>query len=142
MTSYSKNKGFIPESFIEKVELKNTRMEKRILKLFLCINLVCIPFTIKVINNNFNNKVEKNEQYSYSEKEGFNNEHIINITKSLLSDEIKECDLTNDAGKVVVEDIDKAINMNKNNGIEFDEISLNDDGYFEMRVTAYEKKAD
>lgn len=142
MISYSKNKGFIPEAFIEKVERKNINTEKRILILFLCINLICVPFSIEAVNKNNLKNVEQINQYSYSEKEGFDFEHIYELSKSLLDEEIKECDITNDGGRIVVENIDKAVDVTKNNEMRIYEFIQRDNGSYEVIADAYKASVD
>lgn len=142
MIKYSKNKGFIPEAFVEKVEHRNQIAEHKIFILFLCMNLICIPFSINVINENDNKKVDKINEQSYSEKEGLNYDNIYNVIKTLLSDDIRECDVTNEGGRVSIDSIGKVEALNEEKVINIDGVSLNDDGTFEVRVNAYEESRD
>ncbi|MDO5516899.1 MAG: hypothetical protein Q4F66_05045 [Clostridium sp.] len=142
MKNYSRNKGFIPESFIEKTENGNQNIEKKILMVFLCINLMYIPFNINLINKKDNKKVEKINEQSYSEKEGLDYENIYSMMQVLLSDDVKECNVSSEGGSLIVDSIDKAESISNKNIINADDMYLKDDGTFEVRVSAYEKNMD
>lgn len=142
MKKYIKNKGFIPEAFIEKVEHRNQKAEKKVLILFLCINLICMPFSITLINKNKDKKVEKINEQSYTEKEGLAYDNVYNMIQTLLSDDIKECDVSNDGGSLIIDDINKVEELNDEKIINVDDVLLKDDRTFEVRVNAYEKSMD
>ena len=102
MKNYIKNKGFIPDQFITKIQDKNLKNEKKIIFILLCLNLIYLPLNIDLLSKNHNVNVEKTYIKSYSEKVSIDSEKIYGIAEILFSDVVKECDVTNDGGSLIV----------------------------------------
>lgn len=139
MKNYIKNKGFIPDQFIARIQDKNLKKEKKILFIMLCLNLICLPFNIDLLSRRNNIAVEKNNIKSYSEKEGIGSDKVYDIAEILFSDEVKECDVTNDGGSLTVSSVEEADHISDKKVFNVEEAELRDDGYFELKVDSREE---
>lgn len=138
MKNYIKNKGFIPEKFIVKIQNNNSKNEKKILLVLLCINLIYLPLNINLLYKNNNEHVKKVNIESYSDKKGLNLKNICNIVEILLSDDVKECDITSTGGSMVVESMVNVNAISNKKVFEIKEVELNNNGYLELRVDNHE----
>lgn len=139
MKNYIKNKGFIPDQFITKIQDKNLKSEKKIIFILLCLNLIYLPFNIDLLSKSNNVNVEKTDIKSYSEKGSIDSEKIYGIAEILFSDVVKECDVTNDGGSLIVGSVEEADVISGKKVFNVEEAELEDDGNFELRVDSYEE---
>lgn len=138
MKRYIRNKGFIPEKFIDKVKNRNLKHEKKVLFILLCFNLIYLPFNIQLLNESRNKQVEKVNVESYSNKKGFDLAKVYSMAEILLKHNIKECNVSNDGGNVVVEGMADVNEISKNEIIKVEEVELRNDDNFELKVSGYE----
>ncbi|MBQ3420201.1 MAG: hypothetical protein IJH34_00720, partial [Romboutsia sp.] len=104
----------------------------------LLLNLILLPLNINTINKDSNKYVEKINIESYSEKRGFGLKNIYKVAEVLLSDDIKEYNITSDGGSIVVRSIRDADNISNKKVFEVEQVELKNDGNFELKVNCYE----
>ncbi|HCW52308.1 MAG TPA: hypothetical protein DG753_00895 [Clostridium sp.] len=138
MKNYIKNKGFVPENFITKVQNNNFKNEKKILLVLLCFNLIYLPLNINSLYKSHDKHVEKLNIESYSDKKDLHSRKIYNIAEVLFSDDVKECDVTSNGGSIVVQDIMNVNKISDKKVLKVKEVELKHDGCFELKVDNYE----
>ncbi|MBE6063631.1 MAG: hypothetical protein E7207_08815 [Clostridium butyricum] len=138
MRNYIKNKGFIPEKFILQAHDKSLKNEKKIIVIFLCLNLIYLPLNISLLSKNYNEPVAKEKIETYSKKATFDVEDIRSIANVLFSHDVKECDVTNENGSIVIGNMEEADIFNGKNIFKVEEVLLRDDGNYELKVNGYE----
>lgn len=130
-----KNKDFIPEKFYSKMELNNRKNEKRIIVLFLLINLALLPETSKEISK-INKKTPVINDNIKKDKSNLN--HVSTWIKNIFRYDVEEAYITNDKGEIVVDDINKVKELNLDNSITINDINLDNDNKCKLGVSLNE----
>lgn len=135
MKKYMKNKNFIPEKFYYKNELNNSKMENRIMILFLLMNLLLLPTTYKEMNKAnekphiINNNIKQNQYYL---------ENIIMWVDNIFNDNIERAYITNNDGEILVDNLDRIDKLNLSNSLKIKDISKNDDEKYKLGLSLNE----
>lgn len=139
MKNYIKNKHFVTNEFIAKVENIKLKRRRNILIILLCLNLIYLPLNLNILNKSSNQHVEKINIESYSKEKKFKSDDICKISEVLLSDNIKEYDVTSDGGSIVVSSVEETDNILNKKAFEVEEVELKNDGNFELKVSSDEE---
>ncbi len=136
MKKYMKNKNFIPEKFYYRMELKERKNERRIIVLFLLINLSLFSTTFKNIKKVY----EKQQPITNTdiEQKNVNFNNVNTWIRNIFKDDIEEAYITNNNGEIVVESVNKINNLNLEDSINVTDVSLNNDKKYKLGVSLNE----
>lgn len=136
MKKYMKNKSFIPEKFYYRMELKERKNERRIIVLFLLINLFLFSTTFKDIKKVY----EKQQPITNTdiEQKDVNFNNVNTWIRNIFKDDIEEAYITNNNGEIVVESVNKINNLNLEDSINITDVSLNNDKKYKLGVSLNE----
>ncbi len=136
MKKYMKNKNFIPEKFYYRMELKERKNERRIIVLFLLINLSLFSTTFKDIKKVY----EKQQPITNTdiEQKNVNFNNVNTWIRNIFKDDIEEAYITNNNGEIVVESVNKINNLNLEDSINITDVSLNNDKKYKLGVSLNE----
>jgi hypothetical protein len=131
-----KNKNFIPEKFYYRMELKERKNERRIIVLFLLINLSLFSTTFKDIKKVY----EKQQPITNTdiEQKNVNFNNVNTWIRNIFKDDIEEAYITNNNGEIVVESVNKINNLNLEDSINITDVSLNNDKKYKLGVSLNE----
>ncbi len=136
MKKYMKNKNFIPEKFYYRMELKERKNERRIMVLFLLINLSLFSTTFKDIKKVY----EKQQPITNTdiEQKNVNFNNVNTWIRNIFKDDIEEAYITNNNGEIEVESVNKINNLNLEDSINITDVSLNNDKKYKLGVSLNE----
>ncbi|WP_315074552.1 hypothetical protein [uncultured Clostridium sp.] len=136
MKKYMKNKNFIPEKFYYRMELKERKNERRIIVLFLLINLSLFSTTFKDIKKVY----EKQQPITNTdiEQKNVNFNNVNTWIRNIFKDDIEEAYITNNNGEIEVESVNKINNLNLEDSINITDVSLNNDKKYKLGVSLNE----
>lgn len=137
MKRYMKNKNFISESFYNKICESNSKKENKIISLFLILNLILLPISIKNSNALFNKyKLNNNDLNNLECKESENKEEthelIENIElylENIQNPDIINADINNGIGEISVANIEALNKINLDEKIKIKSIKADKDEY-------------
>ena len=138
MIEYMKNKNFIPKQFYNRVEQEKIKRENQLLILFFAVNVFLLPISITTIDKMIDNEIySKNEKINMPNN-SFNLEKVEVWVENVVADYIDEAYITNDKGEIKVSTFNKANRLSLNNKIKINNLELNNDGEYSLRVTLNE----
>ncbi|EHI99729.1 hypothetical protein CDLVIII_3153 [Clostridium sp. DL-VIII] len=135
MKKYMKNKNFIPEKFYYKMELKERKNERRVIILFLLINLSLFSTTFKDIRKNYH---KQPITHSTTEQNNINYNNVNIWIRNVFKDDIEEAYVNNNNGEIIVESVDKINYLNLDNSININDVSLDNDNRYKLGVSLNE----
>lgn len=138
MKRYMKNKGFIPEKFYDKKQIRVNKKEKGVLLLLLILNLFLLPNTIKNIEQikktTLGNKTNIEEKSLSSVQ--FDN---INIwIEDIINDDVEEAYINKNKGEIIISSLDNIDILSRNKYITISDLNLKNDGKYKLGVSLYE----
>ncbi|OOM80026.1 hypothetical protein [Clostridium sp. BL-8] len=131
MKKYMKNKNFIPEKFYYKMELKEQKNERRVIILFLLINLSLFSTTFKYIRKSYH---KQPITHSTTEQNNINYNNVNTWIRNVFKDDIEEAYINNNNGEIIVESVDKINYLNLDNSININDVSLDNDNRYKLGV--------
>lgn len=125
MKEYIKNKNFIPYYIYKQSKQNNSKVEIRIIIMFMLVNVLLLSLNIK---ENKKIKISQNDTLHKSSVEQVNTINYLNIIKNceiLLDDDISSVTIDNGEGNIVIDNLDKIKEIEQNKeinlkGINFD----------------------
>lgn len=136
MKKYMKNKNFIPEKFYYRMELKERKNERRIIILFLLINLSLFSTTFKNIKKVYEKRQPVTNTDIEQKNVNFNN--VNTWIRNTFKDDIEEAYITNNNGEIVVESVNKINNLDLEDSINVTNVSLNNNKKYKLGVSLNE----
>lgn len=134
MKPYMRNRDFIPEKFYNKMQLNTNKKESTIIILFIIINLLLSPITVKnmsrikesptINKNNYNNK--------------FNLDNVNIWVRDIMTDDIEEIHITNDSGEILISDLNKIDRITSKKLIKVCDISLAENKKYKLGVSLHD----
>lgn len=137
MKEYIKNKDFIPEKFYNKMELDKNKRENEIIILFLIINLILFPMTIRN-NKQLQNKDKEITKYAIVKEDDQSLNKITKFINNIFEDGIEEARISNEKGEIIVNNFEEVSKLSDNNNIKIDNINLNGSQKYELGVSSYD----
>lgn len=133
MKKYVKNKNFIPEDFINKLDSISDKKENRLIILLIIINLFILPNTIVKIANKVtkDNSVAVVAPIEYKEVENKTNK--LKLLIKSINNNIKAMEIKNNSGYIEVDSIENIDNIEKESKLNIDSIDINE-GIITMEV--------
>ncbi|MBS5885409.1 MAG: hypothetical protein E6300_14700 [Clostridium sp.] len=138
MKKYLRNKNFIPNEFIEKLDLNENKKNNQLISILILLNIIIIPTSVnkilqnkeyeEVYNNN-NNNLESNLNIEEGIKKENIEEWINNITPNILYMNIQ-----NNNGSVKVKNKEEVFKIEKSDKIKINSIIKNEENYFTLEV--------
>jgi len=143
MKKYLRNKNFIPNEFIEKLDLNENKKNNQLISILILLNIIIIPTSVnkilqnkeyeEVYNNN-NNNLESNLNIEEGIKKENIEEWINNITPNILYMNIQ-----NNNGSVKVKNKEEVFKIEKSDKIKINSIIKNEENYFTLEVRLWKK---
>lgn len=138
MKKYLRNKNFIPNEFIEKLDLNENKKNNQLISILILLNIIIIPTSVnkilqnkeyeEVYNNN-NNNLESNLNIEEGIKKENIEEWINNITPNILYMNIQ-----NNNGSVKMKNKEEVFKIEKSDKIKINSIIKNEENYFTLEV--------
>ena len=138
MKKYLRNKNFIPNEFIERLDLNENKKNNQLISKLILLNIIIIPTSVnkilqnkeyeEVYNNN-NNNLENNLNIEESIKKENIEEWINNITPNILYMNIQ-----NNNGSIKVKNKEEVFKIEENDKIKINSIIKNEENYFTLEV--------
>lgn len=143
MKKYLRNKNFIPNEFIERVDLNENKKNNQLISILILLNIIIIPTSVnkilqnkeyeEVYNNN-NNNLESNLNIEERIKKENIEEWINNITPNILYMNIQ-----NNNGSIKVKNKEEVFKIEENDKIKINSIIKNEENYFTLEVRLWKK---
>lgn len=138
MKKYLRNKNFIPNEFIERLDLNENKKNNQLISILILLNIIIIPTSVnkilqnkeyeEVYNNN-NNNLENNLNIEERIKKENIEEWINNITPNILYMNIQ-----NNNGSIKVKNKEEVFKIEENDKIKINSIIKNEENYFTLEV--------
>ncbi|GAA0109666.1 hypothetical protein PMY56_15510 [Clostridium tertium] len=138
MKKYLRNKNFIPNEFIERLDLNENKKNNQLISILILLNIIIIPTSVnkilqnkeyeEVYNNN-NNNLESNLNIEERIKKENIEEWINNITPNILYMNIQ-----NNNGSIKVKNKEEVFKIEENDKIKINSIIKNEENYFTLEV--------
>ncbi|GAA0825601.1 hypothetical protein [Clostridium tertium] len=138
MKKYLRNKNFIPNEFIERLDLNENKKNNQLISILILLNIIIIPTSVnkilknkeyeEVYNNN-NNNLEGNLNIEERIKKENIEEWINNITPNILYMNIQ-----NNNGSIKVKNKEEVFKIEENDKIKINSIIKNEENYFTLEV--------
>ncbi|MDU3523834.1 hypothetical protein [Clostridium sp.] len=138
MKKYLRNKNFIPNEFIERLDLNENKKNNQLISILILLNIIIIPTSVnkilqnkeyeEVYNNN-NNNLESNLNIEERIKKENIEEWINNITPNILYMNIQ-----NNNGSIKVKNKEEVFRIEENDKIKINSIIKNEENYFTLEV--------
>ena len=138
MKKYLRNKNFIPNEFIERLDLNENKKNNQLISILILSNIIIIPTSVnkilqnkeyeEVYNNN-NNNLESNLNIEERIKKENIEEWINNITPNILYMNIQ-----NNNGSIKVKNKEEVFKIEENDKIKINSIIKNEENYFTLEV--------
>lgn len=138
MKKYLRNKNFIPNGFIERLDLNENKKNNQLISILILLNIIIIPTSVnkilqnkeyeEVYNNN-NNNLESNLNIEERIKKENIEEWINNITPNILYMNIQ-----NNNGSIKVKNKEEVFKIEENDKIKINSIIKNEENYFTLEV--------
>ncbi len=138
MKKYLRNKNFIPNEFIERLDLNENKKNNQLISILILLNIIIIPTSLnkimknkeyeEVYNNN-NNNLEGNLNIEERIKKENIEEWINNITPNILYMNIQ-----NNNGSIKVKNKEEVFKIEENDKIKINSIIKNEENYFTLEV--------
>ncbi|EKQ58199.1 MULTISPECIES: hypothetical protein [unclassified Clostridium] len=138
MKKYIKNKDFIPERFYRIKQLNINKSEKRIISLFIILNLLLLPFTARIMLGSKEKTIKNLDNIVHSKHDSLDINDIDLWIENIFNDDIKEACITNNNGELVVSDFNKVNELARNNRIKINDINLNENNKYKLGVSLNE----
>lgn len=143
MKKYLRNKNFIPNEFIERLDLNENKKNNQLISILILLNIIIIPTSLnkimknkeyeEVYNNN-NNNLEGNLNIEERIKKENIEEWINNITPNILYMNIQ-----NNNGSIKVKNKEEVFKIEENDKIKINSIIKNEENYFTLEVRLWKK---
>lgn len=143
MKKYLRNKNFIPNEFIERLDLNENKKNNQLISILILLNIIIIPTSVnkimknkeyeEVYNNN-NNNLESNLNIEERIKKENIEEWINNITPNILYMNIQ-----NNNGSIKVKNKEEVFKIEENDKIKINSIIKNEENYFTLEVRLWKK---
>lgn len=143
MKKYLRNKNFIPNEFIERLDLNENKKNNQLISILILLNIIIIPTSVnkilqnkeyeEVYNNN-NNNLESNLNIEERIKKENIEEWINNITPNILYMNIQ-----NNNGSIKVKNKEEVFRIEENDKIKINSIIKNEENYFTLEVRLWKK---
>lgn len=143
MKKYLRNKNFIPNEFIERLDLNENKKNNQLISILILLNIIIIPTSVnkilqnkeyeEVYNNN-NNNLESNLNIEEGIKKENIEEWINNITPNILYMNIQ-----NNNGSIKVKNKEEVFKIEENDKIKINSIIKNEENYFTLEVRLWKK---
>lgn len=143
MKKYLRNKNFIPNGFIERLDLNENKKNNQLISILILLNIIIIPTSVnkilqnkeyeEVYNNN-NNNLESNLNIEERIKKENIEEWINNITPNILYMNIQ-----NNNGSIKVKNKEEVFKIEENDKIKINSIIKNEENYFTLEVRLWKK---
>ena len=143
MKKYLRNKNFIPNEFIERLDLNENKKNNQLISILILSNIIIIPTSVnkilqnkeyeEVYNNN-NNNLESNLNIEERIKKENIEEWINNITPNILYMNIQ-----NNNGSIKVKNKEEVFKIEENDKIKINSIIKNEENYFTLEVRLWKK---
>ena len=143
MKKYLRNKNFIPNEFIERLDLNENKKNNQLISILILLNIIIIPTSVnkilqnkeyeEVYNNN-NNNLESNLNIEERIKKENIEEWINNITPNILYMNIQ-----NNNGSIKVKNKEEVFKIEENDKIKIKSIIKNEENYFTLEVRLWKK---
>lgn len=138
MKKYLRNKNFIPNEFIERLDLNENKKNNQLISILILLNIIIIPTSVnkilqnkeyeEVYNNN-NNNLESNLNIEERIKKENIEEWINNITPN-----IPYMNIQNNNGSIKVKNKEEVFKIEENDKIKINSIIKNEENYFTLEV--------
>ncbi|WP_291652477.1 hypothetical protein [Clostridium sp.] len=135
MKKYLKNKNFIPNEFIDKLDLNENKKNNKLISILIMLNIIIIPTSVnKILQNKeyeevYNNNLENNMYIEKGIKKENIEEWINNITPNTLNMNIQ-----NNNGFVKVKNKEEVFKIEENDKIKINSIIKNEENHFTLEV--------
>ncbi|EEH97667.1 MAG: hypothetical protein E7D28_09405 [Clostridium sp.] len=138
MKKYLRNKNFIPNEFIERLDLNENKKNNQLISILILLNIIIIPTSVnkilqnkeyKEVYNNNNNNLESNLNIEERIKKENIEEWINNITPNILYMNIQ-----NNNGSIKVKNKEEVFKIEENDKIKINSIIKNEENYFTLEV--------
>lgn len=143
MKKYLRNKNFIPNEFIERLDLNENKKNNQLISILILLNIIIIPTSVnkilqnkeyKEVYNNNNNNLESNLNIEERIKKENIEEWINNITPNILYMNIQ-----NNNGSIKVKNKEEVFKIEENDKIKINSIIKNEENYFTLEVRLWKK---
>ena len=143
MKKYLRNKNFIPNEFIERLDLNENNKNNQLISILILLNIIIIPTSVnkilqnkeyKEVYNNNNNNLESNLNIEERIKKENIEEWINNITPNILYMNIQ-----NNNGSIKVKNKEEVFKIEENDKIKINSIIKNEENYFTLEVRLWKK---
>lgn len=134
MKKYLRNKNFIPNEFIERLDLNENKKNNQLISILILLNIIIIPTSV--------NKILQNKEY----EEVYNNlESNLNIEERIKKENIEEwinnitpnilyMNIQNNNGSIKVKNKEEVFKIEENDKIKINSIIKNEENYFTLEV--------
>lgn len=138
MKKYLRNKNFIPNEFIEKLDLNENKKNNQLISILILLNIIIIPTSV--------NKILKNKEYEEVYNHNNNNlEGNLNIEERIKKENIEEwinnitpnilyMNIQNNNGSIKVKNKEEVFKIEENDKIKINSIIKNEENYFTLEV--------
>ncbi len=142
MKKYLRNKNFIPNEFIERLDLNENKKNNQLISILILLNIIIIPTSV--------NKILQNKEYKEVYKEVYNNnnnnlESNLNIEERIKKENIEEwinnitpnilyMNIQNNNGSIKVKNKEEVFKIEENDKIKINSIIKNEENYFTLEV--------
>lgn len=147
MKKYLRNKNFIPNEFIERLDLNENKKNNQLISILILLNIIIIPTSV--------NKILQNKEYKEVYKEVYNNnnnnlESNLNIEERIKKENIEEwinnitpnilyMNIQNNNGSIKVKNKEEVFKIEENDKIKINSIIKNEENYFTLEVRLWKK---
>ncbi|MDB1947726.1 hypothetical protein [Clostridium tertium] len=138
MKKYLRNKNFIPNEFIERLDLNENKKNNQLISILILLNIIIIPTSV--------NKILKNKEYEEVYNHNNNNlEGNLNIEERIKKENIEEwinnitpnilyMNIQNNNGSIKVKNKEEVFKIEENDKIKINSIIKNEENYFTLEV--------
>lgn len=143
MKKYLRNKNFIPNEFIERLDLNENKKNNQLISILILLNIIIIPTSV--------NKILKNKEYEEVYNHNNNNlEGNLNIEERIKKENIEEwinnitpnilyMNIQNNNGSIKVKNKEEVFKIEENDKIKINSIIKNEENYFTLEVRLWKK---
>lgn len=135
MKAYIKNKNFIPEKIRCNMELNQNRKQNIIMVLFLILNLIMIPTTVKDILKVKEKPLPKKSVIKQTPEYS---ENVKMWIDNIFNNNIEEAHIVNNNGDIIINNFDGFDKLNLNPSIRINDINLNNNEKYKLGVSLNE----